>query len=86
MAVRQGKLRQPGLPQSSFLQLLLAEGHAVGALVNGGIHLMGTHQDLVQGTVILMAAMVGTLLNGTFDALVCVAIHNERPPLIWIRE
>ena len=27
-----------------LVQLLLAEGHAVGALVNSGIHLVGAHQ------------------------------------------
>ena len=76
MAVRQGKLRQPGLPQSSFLQLLLAEGHAVGALVNSGIHLVGAHQDFVQGAVIFVAAMMGTLCDGTLNTLVGMAIHR----------
>lgn len=76
MAVRQGKLRQLGLPQSSFLQLLLAEGHAVGALVNSGIHLVGAHQDLVQGAVIFVAAMMGTLCDGTLNTLVGMAIHR----------
>ena len=74
MAVRQGKL--PGLPQSSFLQLLLAEGHAVGALVNSGIHLVGAHQDFVQGAVIFVAAMMGTLCDGTLNTLVGMAIHR----------
>ena len=77
MAVRQGKLRQPGLPQSSFLQLLLAEGHAVGALVNSGVHFVGTHQDAVQGAVILVATMVGALLDSTLDALVCMTVHRK---------
>ena len=76
MAVRQGKLRQPGLPQSSFLQLLLAEGHAVGALVNSGIHLVGAHQDFVQVAVIFVAAMMGTLCDGTLNTLVGMAIHR----------
>ena len=37
---------------------------------------MGTNQNLVQGAVVLMAAMVGTLLDGAFDALVCVTVHK----------
>ena len=56
--------------------LLFAEGHAVGALIHGRIHLVGTNQNLVQGAVVLMAAMVGTLLDGAFDALVCMTVHK----------
>ena len=37
---------------------------------------MGTNQNLVQGAVVLMAAMVGTLLDGAFDALVCMTVHK----------
>ena len=74
---RQGKLRQHLLPQSSQRSLLLAEGLAVGALVSGGIHLMGTHQNLVQGTVVLVAAVMGALLDGTFDTLVGMTIHRK---------
>lgn len=33
---------------------------------------MGTHVDSVKRAVILTAAMIGTLLNGTADAFVCV--------------
>ena len=61
--------------RNTTVQLLLAEGHAVGALVHGGIHLMGANQNLVQGAVVLVAAMMGTLLDGAFDALVCMAVH-----------
>ena len=43
---------------------------------------MGAHQDLVQRAVVLMAAVMGTLLDGTFDTLVGMAIHNKSPPLI----
>ena len=57
-------------------KLFLAEGHAVGALIHSGIHLVGTNQDFVQGTVVLMAAMVGALLDGAFDALVCMTVHK----------
>ena len=38
---------------------------------------MGAHQDLVQGAVVLTLAVVGTLLDGTLDRLVSIAIHNE---------
>ena len=55
--------------------LLFAEGHAVGALVHSGIAFMGTHQDALQGAEILLTAVVCTLTNGTFNALVCVTIH-----------
>ena len=57
--------------------LLLAEGLAVGALVCGGVHLMGAHQDLLQRTVVLMTAVMGALLDGTFNALVCVTVHSK---------
>ena len=57
--------------------LLLAEGLAVGALILSGIHLMGAHQDLIQGTVVLVTAVMGTLLDGTLDTLVCMTVHNE---------
>ena len=59
------------------MQLLLAEGHAVGALVNSGIHFVGAHQDAVQGAVVLVLTMVGTLLDGTLDALVGMTVHRK---------
>jgi hypothetical membrane protein len=58
------------------LVLLLAEGLAVGALVLGGICLVGTHQNPVQGAVILAVAMIGAGLDGAFNALVCMAVHS----------
>jgi hypothetical protein len=58
--------------------LLLPEGQAVGALILSGVALMGAHHDPVQRTVVGVLGVVGTLLDGTFDALVCV--HNELPP------
>ena len=64
------------LPQSSPV-LLLAERLAVSALIGSGIHLMGTHQDLIQGTVVLVAAVMGALLDGAFDALVCMTVHKS---------
>ena len=59
------------------MESALTEGLAVGALVHGGVCLVGAHQDLVQGAVVLTLAVVGTLLDGTLDRLVCIAIHNE---------
>ena len=59
------------------MQLLFAEGHAVGALIHGRIHLVGTNQNLVQGAVVLVAAMIGTLLDSAFDALVCMTVHRK---------
>ena len=60
-----------------FAALLLAEGLAVGALVHGGVGLVGAHQDLVQRAVVLTLAVMGTLMDGTLDGLVCIAIHNR---------
>ena len=57
--------------------LLLAEGLAVGALIVGRIHLVGAHQDLVQRTVVLVAAVMGALLDGTFNTLVSMTIHRK---------
>jgi len=55
--------------------LLLPERLAVGALVHGRILLMGAHQNLVQRAVVLALAMMGALLDSTFDALVCIIVH-----------
>ena len=57
--------------------LLLAEGLAVGALVHGGVALVGTYQDAVQGAVVAVGAVVSALLNGAFNALVCLTIHSR---------
>jgi len=61
--------------RNNRLSLLLAEGHAVGALVRGRIHLVGAHHDLIQGAVVFVLTMVGALLDGTLDALVCMTVH-----------
>ena len=58
------------------MQLLLAEGLAVGALVCSGIHLVGAHQNLIQRTVVLVTAVMGALLDGAFDALVGMTVHD----------
>ena len=60
---------------AAFMPLSLAEGLAVGALLHGGVHLMGTHHDLVQRAVVLGVAVVSALLDGAFDALVGIVVH-----------
>ena len=37
---------------------------------------MGAYQNAVQGAEVFIAAMMGTLRNGTFNALICVTVHN----------
>ena len=59
------------------MQLLLAEGLAVGALVLSGIHFVGADQNLVQRTEVLVLTMVCTLLDSTFNTLVCVTVHRK---------
>ena len=66
---------------AAFMPFLsLAEGLAVRALVLSGICLVGTHQNPIQRAVVLAVAVICALLNGAFDALICVAIHNVLPP------
>jgi len=57
--------------------LLSAEGLAVGALIGSRIFFMGANQDPVQRAVICLIAMVGALLDGAFDALVCILVHRS---------
>ena len=38
---------------------------------------MGTYQDLLQGAVVLLVAMMGALLDSTLNALVSMAVHNR---------
>ena len=75
--LRQGKLRQQTAAACHYLQLLLAERLAVGALICSGIDFVGAHQDLVQGTVVLVTAVMGALLNSALNALVCMTVHNK---------
>ena len=37
---------------------------------------MGPHHDLVQRAVVLGIAMICTLLNGAFNALICIVVHS----------
>ena len=73
-SIRQEKLRRKN--RRSALFLLFAEGHAVGALVLGGAGLMSTYQDPVQRAVVCGLTVVGALLDGALDALVCVVVHG----------
>ena len=56
--------------------LLFAEGHAVGALILGGVSLVGAHTDLVQRAVVLIFAVVCAGAHGAFDGLVGMAVHS----------
>ena len=78
MSFRQGPQKENAATSAAaFDSLLLAEGLTVGALIHGGIHLVGAHQNLVQGAIVLVAAMMGTLSDGTLDTLVSMAIHRK---------
>jgi len=65
------------LPHFFRNALLLTEGHAVGALVLGGICLMGTHHDPVQGAIVLILTMVSALADSTFNGFVGMAVHKN---------
>ena len=70
---------QADLPKACLqsFPLLLVEGHAVGALVLGGIAFMGAYQNGIQRAVVLGSAVVGALTYGTLDALVGVTAHRK---------
>ena len=74
MPPRQEKMRRQMPPLMLFL--LLAEGHTVGTLIHGGICLVGTHGDAIQGAVVGIVAVISTLLDGALDALVCMTAHT----------
>ena len=57
-------------------ELLLPEGLAVGALIHGGVCLVGTYQDMLQRAVVFVVTVVRALGNGTLDASVCMAAHT----------
>jgi hypothetical protein len=69
---------------AAFMLLSLAEGLAVSALILSRICLVGTHQNTVQRAVVLAVAVVCAGLNGAFDTLVCVVVHNFSS-FFWIR-
>ena len=72
-AVKKKEMRRP---QPPHLFLLLAEGLTVGALIHGGICLMGTHQNPLQRTVVCAVAVVGALADSTLDGLICMIVHD----------
>lgn len=59
------------------LHLFELERFAVGALIHGGVELMGAHGDAVQGAEVLVLAVVFALLDGTFDRLVGFAVVHD---------
>jgi hypothetical protein len=72
--VRQEKCggRSPPLP----IFLLSAEGSAVGALVDSRVSLVGTNQDSLQRAIVGIIAVISTLVDSAFDALVCMTAHK----------
>ena len=83
LRIRQEKTRQHELPRK-IRWLLLAERHAVSALVDSGIGLVGTHQDTVEGAVVFAVTVVSALLNGALDGLVGMTIHIEILLFLWV--
>ena len=69
--------KQAPSSEGACAELLLPEGLAVGALILGGVHFVGTYQNPIQRTVVLTLAMIGALLDGTLDALVGMAVHGH---------
>ena len=68
-----------------YLRLsLLTEGLAVGTLIHGGICLVGTNQNALQRAEVGILAVMGTLLNSTLNALVCMTIHSLRSSISFV--
>ena len=72
LSVKKKQMRRHQPPQRKSA---LTEGLTVSALIHSRIGLVGTHQDPVQGAIVLVIAVVSALLDGAFDALVCVVVH-----------
>lgn len=62
------------LPQT--VCLFLSEGQAVSALVNSRVCFVRTYHDALQRTIICLITVMCALLDSTFNALVCVAVHD----------
>lgn len=58
-----------------FCFLLSAEGLTIGALVHGGVLLVGTYQNALQGAIVGFVTVVYALLDGAFDAFIGMAVH-----------
>ena len=72
----QQKRRLPPFREPRKGKSALAEGLAVGALIHGGIGLVGAHQNPIQRAVILFFAVMRALVYGALNALVGMAIHS----------
>ena len=66
-----------------FFYLLSGKGQTIGALIHGGIALMGADLDLIQRAVVLQITVMGALLYRTFNGLVGLHIHIF-DLLVWI--
>lgn len=75
--VKKKSRQQKAAAKWQMVCLFLAEGLAVGTLIHGGIGLVGTYQDPVQGTIVLILAVVCTLLDGAFNALIGMKVHDK---------
>ena len=62
--------------------LLFPEGQAIGALIHGGIALVGADLDLLQRAEIGVAAMVNALGHGAADTLIRMTAHRSIPPFL----
>ena len=60
-----------------FFWSALAEALAVGTLVLSGVCFVGTHKNAVQRAVVLAVAVVCAGLNGAFNTLVCIVVHDH---------
>lgn len=76
MFVRECTIKKCGSRSCRAGKLFFAEGLTVGTLIHSRIQLMGANHDFVQRAIVFTLTMVGTLLDGTLDALVCIAIHH----------
>ena len=61
----------------------LGEALAVGALIDGGVVLVGTYRDAVERAVVSAGGMVFALLDSAADGHICMSTrHNEIPPCL----
>ena len=67
--------KAPAVSGASNQRSALTEGLAVGALIHGGVYLVGAHQNAVQRAVVLFFAVMGALVHGALNALVGMTIH-----------
>ena len=70
----------PTLLKAGFGYSGKLERLTVNTFADGRVHLMRTYRYAVEGTKILVAAVVFTLLDRTFNAFICFAVHFILPP------